>query len=73
MFSKRITYIRIPYIKIAGWLLIALDLGQDGKKVKKFPTKVNKTIILNFPPTVSEYQFSVSICKVLSTKMAFQL
>ena len=68
-----ITYIRIPYIKIAGWLPIALDLGQDGKKVKKFPTKVNKTIFLNFPPTVSEYQFFVSICKVLSTEMAFQL
>ena len=55
----------IAYSTGSGW--------QKDKKVLKFPTNVNKTIILNSPPMVSKYQFSVSICKVFSTKMAFQL
>ena len=55
----------IAYSTGSGW--------QKDKKGLKFPTNVNKTIILNSPPMVSKYQFSVSICKVFSTKMAFQL
>ena len=67
MFWKRIAYTRIAYIKIAYRLLVALDLGQVGKKVKnvlKFPTDVFyqiKQLFYNSHPSESFALFCLNL------------